>query len=59
MASLNHPHICAIHDVSHQDGVDLLVMEYLESETLADRLGKGKDRNFKGQVNRHRKAGVG
>ena len=41
IASLNHPHICAIYDVGHQDGVDFLVMEYLEGETLAQRLLKG------------------
>ena len=38
IASLNHPHICALHDVGQQDGVDFLVMEYLEGETLAERL---------------------
>ena len=41
VSSLNHPHICTLHDVGHQDGVDFLVMEYLEGETLADRLKKG------------------
>src|SRR5258705_7194703 len=35
---LNHPHICTLHDIGSQDGVDFLVMEYLEGETLADRL---------------------
>src|SRR6266849_4985200 len=41
VSSLNHPHICTLHDVGQQDGVDYLVMEYLEGETLADRLKKG------------------
>jgi Tol biopolymer transport system component len=41
VASLNHPHICTLHDIGHQDGTDYLVMEYLEGETLADRLKKG------------------
>src|SRR6266850_1310793 len=41
VSSLNHAHICTLHDIGHQDGVDYLVMEYLEGETLADRLRKG------------------
>src|ERR1700682_125222 len=41
VASLNHPHICTLHDVGHQDGTDYLVMEYLEGEPLAQRLQKG------------------
>src|SRR5215469_958505 len=41
IASLNHPNICTLHDVGHQDGTDFLVMEYLEGETLAQRLKKG------------------
>src|SRR5947209_17291367 len=41
VASLNHPHICTLYDVGHQDGTDYLVMEYLEGETLAERLKKG------------------
>jgi len=40
ISSLNHPRICTLHDVGHQDGVDFLVMEYLEGESLADRLRK-------------------
>src|ERR1043166_8661193 len=41
IAALTHPHICTLYDVGHQDGTDYLVMEYLEGETLADRLRKG------------------
>ena len=41
VSSLNHPHICALFDVGRQDGTDFLVMEYLEGETLADRLSRG------------------
>ena len=33
IASLNHPHICVLHDIGQQDGIDYLVMEYLEGET--------------------------
>ncbi len=40
IASLNHPHICVLHDIGRQDGIDFLVMEYLEGETLAQRLAK-------------------
>src|SRR5271167_3443824 len=38
---LNHPHICVLYDVGHQDGMDYLVMECVEGETLARRLEKG------------------
>src|SRR2546421_7864509 len=41
IASLNHPHICTLYDVGHQDGTDFLVMEYIEGETLAHRLTRG------------------
>jgi eukaryotic-like serine/threonine-protein kinase len=41
IASPNHSHICTLHDIGHQDGIDYLVMEYLEGETLAQRLQKG------------------
>jgi serine/threonine-protein kinase len=41
IGSLNHPHICTLHDIGHQNGIDYLVLEYLEGETLAERLKKG------------------
>jgi Tol biopolymer transport system component len=41
ISSLNHPHICTLYDVGHQDGTDFLVMEFLEGETLAERLRRG------------------
>ncbi len=48
VAALNHPHICTLHDVGSQDPatgsgqpMDFLVMEYLDGETLAERLAKG------------------
>src|SRR6201993_3414627 len=41
ISNLNHPHICVLHDVGHQDGIDYLVMECVEGETLAKRLEKG------------------
>jgi serine/threonine protein kinase len=39
--SLNHPHICHLYDIGSQDGTDYLVMEFLEGETLSERLRKG------------------
>jgi serine/threonine protein kinase len=41
ISSLNHPNICHLYDVGQQDDISYLVMEYLEGETLADRLLKG------------------
>ena len=41
IASLNHPHICTLFDIGQQDGIAYLVMEYLEGETLLQRLLKG------------------
>ncbi len=41
ISSLSHPHICSLYDVGHQDEVDYLVMEYLEGESLADRIKEG------------------
>jgi serine/threonine protein kinase len=42
VAALSHPHICTLHDIGHQDGTDFLVMEFLDGETLAQRLTSGK-----------------
>ena len=41
ISQLSHPHICALYDVGREGDADYLVMEYLEGETLLDRLGKG------------------
>src|SRR6266851_4588820 len=41
VSKLSHPHICTLHDIGHQDGVDFLVMELIEGETLEHRLIKG------------------
>src|SRR5512135_2637502 len=41
ISGLNHPHICTLYDVGQQDGTDFLVMEYIEGETLSERLRKG------------------
>src|SRR5687768_13304327 len=41
VASLNHPNICTIYDVGRDEGIDYLVMEMIEGESLAARLTKG------------------
>jgi Tol biopolymer transport system component len=41
VSKLSHPHICTLHDIGHQNGMDFLVMEYLEGETLEQRLLRG------------------
>ncbi len=41
VSSLNHPHICVLHDVGRENGTDYLVMELVEGETLAARLQRG------------------
>src|SRR6187200_2874022 len=41
ISQLSHPHICALYDVGREGETEYLVMELLEGETLADRLGKG------------------
>ncbi|HUP64392.1 MAG TPA: protein kinase [Thermoanaerobaculia bacterium] len=42
ISQLNHPNVCTLFDVGHQDGVDFLVMELIDGESLADRLMKGR-----------------
>jgi serine/threonine protein kinase len=42
LSTLTHPHICALLDIGSQDGVEFLVMEFLEGETLAERLQRSK-----------------
>jgi len=41
ISQISHPHICALYDVNREGETEYLVMEYLEGETLADRLGRG------------------
>jgi eukaryotic-like serine/threonine-protein kinase len=41
ISSLNHPNVCHLYDIGSHDGTDYLVMEFLEGETLAERLRKG------------------
>ena len=41
IAALNHPHICTLHDIGREGETDFLVMEFLEGETLKDRLARG------------------
>src|SRR5215468_2633202 len=41
LASLNHPNIAAIHDLEETNGTRYLVLELVEGETLAERIGRG------------------
>ena len=41
VSKLSHPHICTLHDIGHQDGVDFIVMELVDGETLEHKLQKG------------------
>src|SRR5512133_3789390 len=42
ISSLSHPNICQLYDIGHQDGMDYLVLEYLQGETLHARLERGR-----------------
>ena len=41
ISALTHPHICTLHDVGNQDGIEYLVMELIEGQSLAQRLENG------------------
>jgi len=41
VSALNHPHICTLHDIGREGDTDFLVMEYVDGQTLAQRLTKG------------------
>ena len=41
ISALNHPNICTLYDIGHQDGVDFIVMEYVEGESLEQRIARG------------------
>src|SRR5437899_10122173 len=41
ISGLNHPHICVLHDLGREGGIDYLVMELIEGESLADRIARG------------------
>ncbi|HSG00888.1 MAG TPA: protein kinase, partial [Vicinamibacterales bacterium] len=41
ISALDHPHICALHDIGEHEGTSYLVMQFLEGETLAERLTRG------------------
>jgi serine/threonine protein kinase len=67
ISGLNHPNICVLYDVGHQDGVDYLVMEYIDGETLGKRLERGPlpaeqvamiGREIAGALDRAHRAGI-
>src|SRR5687767_3522249 len=41
ISQLNHPNICTLHDIGSENGIDFLVMEYLEGETLTEQIARG------------------
>ena len=44
IGSLKHPNICMLHDIGSEAGVEFIVMEYLQGETLADRIARERGR---------------
>ena len=50
ISALDHPHICALYDVGEHDGTAYLVMQYLEGETLAQRLASGSGLSASGKA---------
>ncbi|MGB9435528.1 MAG: protein kinase, partial [Candidatus Acidiferrum sp.] len=67
ISGLNHPNICVLYDIGHQDGVDYLVMEYIDGETLGKRLERGPlpaeqvatiGREIAGALDRAHRAGI-
>ena len=41
ISGLNHPHICVLHDIGRENGIDYLVMELVDGESLAQRIARG------------------
>jgi len=41
ISSLNHPNICTLYDIGREEGIDFLVMEFIEGETLSERIKRG------------------
>jgi serine/threonine protein kinase len=44
IGNLKHPNICVLHDIGRENGTDFIVMEYLQGETLADRIARERGR---------------
>jgi hypothetical protein len=54
ISSLAHPRICALHDIGHDDGIEYMVMEYLEGETLGQRLARDRSPSSSRRATRSR-----
>ena len=50
IANLKHPNICVLHDIGREEGTDFIVMEYLQGETLAERIARERGRPPSGQT---------